>query len=596
MDKIKVLYIDDEQDNLMAFYSSFRRVFDVYITDSAAKGIEILKTNSIEILIADQRMPEITGVDFFESILDEFPNPIRILLTGYSDISAVKDAINKGQVHRYLNKPWNEYELKVAIENAYMVYQLKEQNNKLKNKYQKVFAESNDAIMIFDEKVRLIDYNKAALKLFNTTKPQLNLTLLTDLIPNKIEGDYILNTLITNQKGIINYESKLRFNKVEKTCLISASKISDNYTKSFMFQVIIRDVSKNVQLEQMMIKTALSAQETERSRISKDLHDGIGQSLVSIKFQLDQLKINATNKQLEIVNNTSALLASAIQQLRKICFDTLPPALSDYGLNKAIDHLCSNVSSNNLKVSCILKNELPILIKNTEISIYRIIQEFIQNSIKHANCTLIKIVFETKETDIILTITDNGNGFDINKLNRISGISNMKARVKSFDGTFDLSSKKNEGTTLTVSIPLRKLTQKLIPSNNKKTISTSSALIYLKDDEIIIIKYLENNNQTIEKEHIIENENAILNILQDRAYPIIMYLSNSYINSEAIEYLKKNSLKISLCAVIYNSFLQEKIANFLTYKENNSFKIEAFNNENEALTWVNEHKKYESNF
>jgi DNA-binding NarL/FixJ family response regulator len=117
MDKIKVLYIDDEHDNLMAFNSTFRRMFDVYIAESAAKGIEILKTEAIEILIADQRMPEMTGVEFFESILDDYPNPIRILLTGYSDITAVKDAINKGQVYKYLNKPWDEYELKITIEN-----------------------------------------------------------------------------------------------------------------------------------------------------------------------------------------------------------------------------------------------------------------------------------------------------------------------------------------------------------------------------------------------------------------------------------------------------------------------------------------------
>jgi PAS domain S-box-containing protein len=592
MDKIKVLYIDDEQENLMAFHSSFRRMFDVYIAKSAAKGIEILKSEHIEIIIADQRMPDMTGVDFFESILDDYPNPIRILLTGYSDMNAVKDAINKGHVYLYLNKPWNEYELKVSIENAYLVYQLKEQNHKLKNKYQKIFSESLDAIMIFDEHLRLIDYNQATLKLFNTIKPQLNSTLLTDLVPNIIEGDYILNTLKNNEKGIVNYESKLRFNGIEKACLISASKISDNHDKPSIFQAIIRDVTKNVEQEQLIIKTYLSSVETERNRISKDLHDGVGQSIVGIKFQLDQLKLNATEKQLKILNVTSDLLAQTLQQLRNICFNILPPSLSEYGLLKAIEQLSKNLSTKDLSINTNLKADLPFLKKNTIISIYRIIQEFIQNSIKHANCSKIEVDFEVKETEVILILKDNGSGFDINKTIRINGISNMKTRAKSINGTFYLSSKLNEGTKLVINIPLDELTQNKLPTNNKKTITTSSALIFLKD-EITIIKFLDVTERTIEKKHIIENEKAIKILSKDKKHPIIIYLSDIYINNEAIVYFINNSLKNNTCAIIFDGFLQEKIA-YLFSKENLN-RVQSFNTESEAFQWINKQKNINLN-
>ncbi len=92
MEKIKVLYLDDEADNLAAFNSSFRRIFDVSIANSVIEAAEILKNNFIEVIIADQRMPDMTGVDFFESIIKQYPNAIRILLTGYSDINSVIDA------------------------------------------------------------------------------------------------------------------------------------------------------------------------------------------------------------------------------------------------------------------------------------------------------------------------------------------------------------------------------------------------------------------------------------------------------------------------------------------------------------------------
>ena len=89
-DKISVLYVDDESHNLNSFKASFRREFTVYIAQSAAEATQILKQdNDIQIIISDQRMPGITGVEFLESTIEAYPDAIRILLTGYADINAV---------------------------------------------------------------------------------------------------------------------------------------------------------------------------------------------------------------------------------------------------------------------------------------------------------------------------------------------------------------------------------------------------------------------------------------------------------------------------------------------------------------------------
>jgi two-component system sensor histidine kinase/response regulator len=132
MEKIKVLYIDDEVNNLNAFKATFRQFYQISIAQSAKEGLAILKENEVHVIIADQRMPEITGVDFFASIVKEFPDPIRILLTGYADIEAVIDAINKGQIYRYIKKPWDDFELKMNIENAFEIYHTRREL-KLKN-------------------------------------------------------------------------------------------------------------------------------------------------------------------------------------------------------------------------------------------------------------------------------------------------------------------------------------------------------------------------------------------------------------------------------------------------------------------------------
>lgn len=120
--QITILYVDDEINNLTAFYAGFRRKYCIYTAKSAEEGLQIVNENDIQIVIADQRMPKVTGVEFLQQIRISHPNIIRILLTGYTDAEAIIDAINKGHIYRYINKPWDELELENAINNAYDIY------------------------------------------------------------------------------------------------------------------------------------------------------------------------------------------------------------------------------------------------------------------------------------------------------------------------------------------------------------------------------------------------------------------------------------------------------------------------------------------
>lgn len=121
---IKVLYLDDEENNLIAFKALFRREFDVFTTTSPQEAVAYLNANEVPIILSDQKMPELSGVEFFELTLNDFPNAVRILVTGYADIEAVIDAINRGQVYRYVAKPWNENDLRVCLLNAAERYEM----------------------------------------------------------------------------------------------------------------------------------------------------------------------------------------------------------------------------------------------------------------------------------------------------------------------------------------------------------------------------------------------------------------------------------------------------------------------------------------
>jgi len=126
-EKPSILYIDDEEDNLVVFNAAFRRDYKIYTAHSAAEGFEILKTKDIQIIITDQRMPSMTGIQFLQSLPDE-PEAIRMILTGFSDIEAVIEAINTGKVYRYITKPWNKDELKITLDKAYETFNLRKRN------------------------------------------------------------------------------------------------------------------------------------------------------------------------------------------------------------------------------------------------------------------------------------------------------------------------------------------------------------------------------------------------------------------------------------------------------------------------------------
>ncbi len=133
-EEICILYVDDEVNNLVAFKANFRLDYKILTAETAEEGMKILRENKIQIIITDQRMPGQTGVEFLERAIKEFPEAIRILLTGYSDINVVIDAINKGQIFRYLMKPFNDMELKMILENAAEVYNLREENKEVLKK------------------------------------------------------------------------------------------------------------------------------------------------------------------------------------------------------------------------------------------------------------------------------------------------------------------------------------------------------------------------------------------------------------------------------------------------------------------------------
>lgn len=136
----RLLIVDDEEEILRALYRQFRRDYEVFTARSAAEGFQIMMQTPIHVIISDQRMPGMDGSEFLSKVKHEFPDAIRMLLTGYADIQAVIAAVNDGNIFRYITKPWDPVELGTIVREAFERHNLIVQNRKLLRELQEANA------------------------------------------------------------------------------------------------------------------------------------------------------------------------------------------------------------------------------------------------------------------------------------------------------------------------------------------------------------------------------------------------------------------------------------------------------------------------
>ncbi|MBT9315159.1 response regulator [Leptothoe spongobia] len=128
--KPRLLVVDDEPDNLDLLYRTFRREYQVLRAESGRQALEVLEDDGeVAVIISDQRMPEMTGTEFLSKTVPEFPDTVRIILTGFTDVEDLVQAINNGQVYRYITKPWEPDTLRQLVQQAANTYELLKQSN-----------------------------------------------------------------------------------------------------------------------------------------------------------------------------------------------------------------------------------------------------------------------------------------------------------------------------------------------------------------------------------------------------------------------------------------------------------------------------------
>jgi two-component system, NarL family, sensor kinase len=225
--------------------------------------------------------------------------------------------------------------------------------------------------------------------------------------------------------------------------------------------IIQKERIKQLERERKLVATqsVLDGEEAERRRLARDLHDGLGGLLSGIKFTLNNMKGNQviTEEGVQNFSNALNLLDQSIVELRRVAHSMMPESLLKFGLKDSLDDFCSSISkSQACKIAYSFYGPGEGLPQNIEIAMYRIAQELINNTIKHAGASEIEVQIVRDDERICLSVNDNGVGFDVTLLNANKGIGlrGIKARAESVGGRCDINSTVGSGTEILVEIPL----------------------------------------------------------------------------------------------------------------------------------------------
>jgi len=213
----------------------------------------------------------------------------------------------------------------------------------------------------------------------------------------------------------------------------------------------------------------VTGQEEERKRIAKDLHDGLGSLLANIQMRFSALETDKGNGNTKLYQQANTLLDEACNEVRKIAHNMMPGALMKFGLVPAIRDICHAIEKNSgISVDFQIYGIEDRFEEKVEISLYRIVQELLNNVLKHAQATEVIVQMSLHKDMLHLTVEDNGTGFDIEAAKAKGGLGmrSLQSRVQYISGTLEIDSVPEAGTTVTVDVPVGRKTVEMMEEWN----------------------------------------------------------------------------------------------------------------------------------
>lgn len=321
--------------------------------------------------------------------------------------------------------------------------------------FQKAVEQSPSSIIIANQK-GIIEYTNQKYKEVSGDTESTSFTsskgMLSIINNGKRNKRHLYRTLLKNKTWSCELSNK-RINGEINYLQVTISAIQDEKGNIQHYVVVMEDITQKKLEERMMLQAIVEAEEKERTRIAQELHDGVGPLISSVKmFVQCFIKPNQKMDNKTIAVNAEELLNEAQKNIRHISYSLSPHILQNFGLIDAIKSFAQKIeSTGSVKINVSVNNYKPIN-SHTETVLYRALSECINNTIKHANASLIEIIFSFEADSLQIKYIDDGSGFDFNTaLSKKSGLGlfNLKSRLEIINGSITIDSNPGKGTMIT---------------------------------------------------------------------------------------------------------------------------------------------------
>jgi PAS domain S-box-containing protein len=329
--------------------------------------------------------------------------------------------------------------------------------------YRLLFQKSPQPMWIYNpENLKIIEVNNAAVKHYGYQRKEFYEMTLMDIRP-EADIERVEKIIIEDQNHQLSEAAEFRHIKKSGEIIdVRISGAAIDYFGKIYRLVLVNDITKQKQAEEMVLASLVEGQNKERARIAQELHDGLGQYLAAANMNLDAVKnsISGLNerKQNQFEKGLN-LLKHAITETGQISRNLMPRVVDDYGLSLAIESLVDNYSNDTeMDINYYHNIKEVKLPREVQLNLYRIAQEGLSNAVKYSEATKINIQLIKDELDLILTIDDNGIGVDTTskEFNPGLGLQTIKTRIGALGGYFEFDSKPNRGTLLNIVVPIHK--------------------------------------------------------------------------------------------------------------------------------------------
>ena len=319
-------------------------------------------------------------------------------------------------------------------------------------KFRNIFESSADPIAIVGMNGRFLDFNKTFIQLVNESEKKLRSVSFLDVVPNAYK-DFYQNLLGNLDKVPPRYDLKYVSSRTGQTIYLDVTSTIIDYEGSQAVMAIFRDNTDKINQERSIYTAALEGEERERLRMSKELHDGLGPLLSTLKIYYEALEKRPDDK--EIQNRIKAILNDSISSVKEISNNLSPYILQNLGVVKALKAFIDKVvftKKLNIEFDSNFEERLD---EKTEITVYRLITEMINNTLKHANANNVKVDLLQNNGILTVNYSDDGVGFDQKKLQKTTtgiGLFNMKSRIEKMGGTCVFTSAPDKGFKMNAKI------------------------------------------------------------------------------------------------------------------------------------------------